>query len=94
MCRNGDVVVTGVPPGEMIPGDLPGSPQVHRRAATEVQKFVCDLEEFLNVPVDSVDERLSSAEARKSGTGKKENEHAIAAQKILQAYLESREHKG
>ncbi|OGL78683.1 hypothetical protein A3J43_03170 [Candidatus Uhrbacteria bacterium RIFCSPHIGHO2_12_FULL_54_23] len=64
------------------------------RAATEVQKFVCDLEEFLNVPVDSVDERLSSAEARKSGTGKKENEHAIAAQKILQAYLESREHKG
>jgi len=57
------------------------------RTSTEVQKFICELEESLNVPVDFVDERLSSAEARKSGNGKKEDEHAVAAQKILDVYL-------
>lgn len=55
-------------------------------AATEVQKFICDLEELLNVPVDVVDERLTSAEAKKAG-GKDGEEHAAAAQLILSTYL-------
>ena len=64
------------------------------RAATEAQKFICDLEEFLNVPVDSMDERLSSAEATKAVRQSGGDEHAVAAQKILETYLESHEHKG
>jgi len=59
-------------------------------ASAEVQKFVCDLEEFLNVPVEVVDERFTTAEAKKKNQGKSADEHALAAQLCLEAYLQNK----
>ncbi|MFA4872896.1 MAG: Holliday junction resolvase RuvX [Patescibacteria group bacterium] len=56
-------------------------------ASSEVQKFVCELEEFLNVPVETVDERFTTAEAKKKNQGKSADEHALAAQLLLDTYL-------
>ena len=55
-------------------------------ASAEVQKFICDLEELSNVPVDFIDERLSTAEAKSLGEGAA-REHAVAAQVLLNAYI-------
>ncbi|MEW6611098.1 MAG: Holliday junction resolvase RuvX [Patescibacteria group bacterium] len=62
---------------------------VEGAASAEVQKFVCDLEEFLNVPVETVDERFTTADVRKIEGLCEEEEHSVAAQKILDTYLNS-----
>ncbi len=62
---------------------------VQGAASAEVQKFVCDVEEFLNVPVETVDERFTTAEAKKKNQGKSADEHALAAQLCLEVYLQN-----
>ena len=61
-------------------------------ASVEVQKFVTELEEFLNVPVDVIDERLSTAEAKKLTPAHGGDDHALAAQLFLDAYLQALPH--
>lgn len=61
-------------------------------ASAEVQKFTCELEEFLNVPVDFMDERLSTQEAKKRGNDTGSDAHALAAQLFLDAYLHQQSH--
>jgi putative Holliday junction resolvase len=61
-------------------------------ASVEVQKFVAELEEFLNVPVDVADERLSTAEAKKLASASGGDDHALAAQLFLDAYLQAHPH--
>lgn len=61
-------------------------------ASVEVQKFVTELEEFLNVPVDVIDERLSTAEAKKQASARRGDDHAHAAQLFLDAYVQSLPH--
>lgn len=59
-------------------------------ASAEVRKFICELEELSNVPIDFMDERLSTQEAEKTkAAGFERNGHAIAAQLLLDAYLKA-----
>ncbi len=52
-----------------------------------VQEFADSLEEKLNIPVEYMDERLSSVMAENLPGGKK-NVDSLAAQIILQNYLD------
>jgi len=56
-------------------------------SSAAVQRFKDALEEFMNVPVTLIDERLSTQAAQRVAHEGGADEHAVAAQKILETYL-------
>ena len=87
-----DAVVVG------MPLQLDGTPGL---AAKAVQQFVDLLSERIDVPVEIWDERLSTAQAERamiaadtSRKRRRERLDAVAAQMILQSYLDARRARG
>jgi putative holliday junction resolvase len=76
-----------------LPIALDGSEGI---AATKIRSFIVQLREKVSVPVETWDERLSSKEAMRymqdsslSGSKKRKRVDSLAAQIILQNYLDS-----
>ena len=71
------------------------------KSANRAMDFVKDLKKEIQVEVEMLDERLTTAQGERifleadiSRKKRKENLDKIAAQLILQSYLDSRSHKG
>lgn len=59
------------------------------KMAEKTLQFVEKLKKQLRIPVETVDETLTSLEAEKIKSRDKEKQHAIAAALILQRYLDN-----
>ncbi len=73
---------------EKIIVGLPINLSGEKTAATQaVLDFIEELKKFLSIPVETIDERLSTEQAKKLSANK-ENTDAISAQILLQGWLE------
>lgn len=83
-------MVRGQGAGKVIVGMPVGLDGKEGSAAEHVRQFVKDLEARLRVPVETMDERMTSklADRMKSVYGKQFDRDALAAAAILQSYLD------
>ncbi|MBI4093285.1 MAG: Holliday junction resolvase RuvX [Candidatus Kerfeldbacteria bacterium] len=76
--------------GEQVAKIVVGLPLTMRgergQQAQHVQSIMCELEEYLNVPVDFEDERLTSAYADRFPSAPSQD--SVAAAALLESYLE------